>query len=120
MRVQGDHGSDTLQLLLDEGIASAWFHGHSTPCSEVVQAGLGKQTQVVPLGDIAFPGRGREANEPGRDGWAIVTVEQGKVLVEKTTPSFLRDFRLNHWARTADGRLICPPLAEVAWTLGVH
>jgi hypothetical protein len=62
--VQGDHGSETLQLLLDEGIASAWVHGHSTPCLDVVRAGPGGQTEVVPLGDVTFPGRGRQAREP--------------------------------------------------------
>jgi hypothetical protein len=118
--VQGVHGSDTLQLLLDEGIATAWFHGHSTPCPDAVLAGPGGQTQVVPLGDVTFPGRGRYAHEPGEHGWAIVSVEDRTVSVEKRTPPFLRDFRQTKWARTPDGRLICPPLAQVGWELWMH
>jgi hypothetical protein len=87
--VQGDHGSPTLQLLLDEGIASAWCHGHSTPNPQPVQAGPAGKTQVVPLGDIAFPVRGPHKDEAGPDGWALATLGRSMVFVEKKTPPFL-------------------------------
>lgn len=115
--VQGDHGSPTLQVLLDEGIASTWFHGHSTPFPNPVQAGA---TWVVPLGDIAFPGRGPRAHEAGEDGWAIVTLKGNNVLVDKGTPPFLREFRQTKWTRSSDDRLISPTLAEIAWSLGIR
>ena len=81
--MQGDHGSPTLQVLLDEGRAATWFHGHSTPFPNPVQAGKQGATLVVPLGDIAFPGRGSKAHEAGEDGWAIVTLKGNNVLVDK-------------------------------------
>ncbi len=38
------------------------------------RAGPNGSTFVVPRGDIAFPDRGPEVNEPGRDGWALVVI----------------------------------------------
>jgi hypothetical protein len=114
--VQGDHGSPTLQLLLDEGIASAWCHGHSTPNPQPVQAGPAGKTQVVPLGDIAFPVRGPHKDEAGPDGWALATLGRSKVFVEKKTPPFLREFRRTRWACTEEGLLIAPPLVWHAWS----
>jgi hypothetical protein len=112
--VQGEKGSKALQALLDAGIARLWFHGHSTPRPDIVQAGPDGTTTVVPLGDIAFPDRGPELNEPGRGGWALVTIgSDGAIAVEKRTPPHLREFRRSKWTRTPDGLLICPPLAAI-------
>ncbi len=105
--VQGEHGSPTLQLLLDAGLARVWFHGHSTPQPEPALAGPNGSTLVVPLGDVAFPGRGPHADEPGEDGWALLGAS-----AEKVAPPFLREFRRNRWTRTPDGLLIAPPLAQ--------
>jgi RNA polymerase II subunit A small phosphatase-like protein len=79
---------------------------------------------VVPLGDIAFPARGPEVNEPGRDGWALVVIDpDGAITVRKEAPPFLRDFRRNKWHHTSDGLLVCPPLAELgsrrAWPVSM-
>ncbi len=53
-RVQGGHGSPTLDLLLDSQSARFWFHGHSTPVKTLTTVG---KTDVAPLGDIAFANR---------------------------------------------------------------
>jgi hypothetical protein len=113
--VQHDRGSETLQLLLDlADIAPIWFHGHSTPHPDPVRIG---QTLVVPLGDIAFPGRGPDADEPGQNGWAIVDISAAILRMEKKTPPFLREFRRTKWWRTNDDLLICPPLIPLAQRL---
>lgn len=106
--LQGDHGSATLDLLLESRRAQFWFHGHSTPHPEVASLGT---TTVVPLGDVAF---GKDG-EAGADGWA--TLEDGRVA-RKEGPAFLREFRRARWLTLADGRLLCPPLARLAWGRG--
>ena len=114
--VQGDHGSPTLQPLLDAGAVRLWFHGHSTPQPNPTDAGPDGRTLVVPLGDIAFPMRGPKTEEPGRDGWALVTLSALEATVAKTTPACLSYFRRNRWMETHSGLLIAPPLAPLAWT----
>ena len=105
------HGSESLQLLLDAGVARAWFHGHSTPNEAIVRAGPGDACTVVPLGDIAFAGKG--GADPGLKGWARVRREgDGELAVVRETPPFWREFRRHQWLRLPDGRLVAPPLAR--------
>jgi len=110
--IQGETGSPNLQHLLDAGRARVWFHGHSTPSADPVWAGPGKGTLVVPLGDVAFPGRGSRAGEPGPEGWCLSVVDEDEVTVRKETPRFLREFHLRRWTEAGDGLLVCPPLAS--------
>jgi len=107
--VQGDHGSQTLDLLLERGLASFWFHGHSTPIRTVTAVG---RTIVVPLGDVAFSTRGEKHDEPGDDGWSHLQLgEQSHVTRER--PAFWRDYRRRKWIERPGGQLVCPDLA--AW-----
>ena len=69
-----EHGSPTLQRLLDAEVSRAWFHGHSTPNPDPVDAGPNRACRVVPLGDVAFAGRGRAR---GRAGAGRVGVPDG-------------------------------------------
>lgn len=110
--IQGAGGSPTLQTLGDRGIASAWFHGHSVHEPAIRHMG---RTLVVPLDDIAFPMKGPDRDEPGREGWAAVTIDEGEIKVRREAPGFLRDFRRHNWIRTKSGQLISPALAHVAW-----
>ena len=109
---QGSKGSETLQLLVDAGIPGLWLHGHSIPNPDERWVGPAGRTRVVALGDIAFPDRGPFTDEPGADGWALVSLARGDLSVKKRTPPFLRDFRRDRWSRTDEGLLICPTLAE--------
>ena len=105
--VQGDHGSPTLQRLLDADVARVWCHGHSTPVGDVTRVG---RCDVVPLGDVAFAGRGPNAGDPGRHGWATVRFGDGEPSIVKTPPPFWREYRQKLWRTAADGRLVCPDL----------
>lgn len=116
--VQGDLGSPSLQVLLDEGIARVWFHGHSIAFSEPTRAGRAAGTLVVPLGDIAFHASARtpraERCEPGSDGWAVARLHNHEIAVDKSPPPFLREFHRRRWIQK-DDRLIAPTLAAYAW-----
>jgi hypothetical protein len=107
---QGNLGSPTLDLLLDRGVARAWFHGHAIPNPEVVRAGPADACTVVPLGDVAFGGRGVRAEDPGLDGWSYARVSPDAVDVARETPAFWRDYRRGKWKTLPDGRLVCPDL----------
>jgi hypothetical protein len=113
--VQGDHGSPTLQLLLDEEVARVWFHGHSTPQRDPITAGPREKCLVVPLGDIAFPGRGRTADDPGLEGWCYFRFLDGKPSVTKETPPFWRDLRSTRWSQSPDGGLVAPDVQRFLW-----
>jgi Calcineurin-like phosphoesterase len=108
--VQGDHGSPALQALLDAEIAKVWFHGHSIPNREITCAGPNGSTLVVPLGDVAFPGKGPTPDDPGEDGWACVSFS-GLLAVRRERPAFWREYRRRRWHRRPDGQLVCPDLA---------
>ena len=112
---QDTRGSSTLQLLLDATDARAWFHGHSITEPALIRSGQDRRCLLVPLGDIAFPGKGPNASEPGQDGWCLLTVESENIDVKKGTPPFLREFRRNKWLTHEDGRLISPTLVQVCW-----
>lgn len=101
--VQGDHGSPTLDILLEFAVARFWFHGHSTPVRTPQQI---KSCMVVPLGDVAFHG-----GVPGTDGWAILEFGRDGTVLTKASPEFLRSSRQKLWSRTADGLLVHPDLA---------
>jgi hypothetical protein len=101
--VQGDHGSPTLQRLLDAGVARVWCHGHSTPVGDVTVV---DRSTVVPLGDIAFTRSG----EPGPHGFAHVTYADAGPTVVKAAPPFWREYRQKFWRPAPDGRLVCPDL----------
>ena len=113
--VQGQEGSPTLDVLLEEEVARAWFHGHGTPNPVPAHGGRNGMCLVVPLGDIAFPGRGRNANDPGLYGWSYLTFRNGAPVAVKETPPFWRDLRRHHWAQADDGRLVAPDLARFLW-----
>ena len=71
---------------------------------------------MVPLAGIAFPGKGANPDDAGQDGWATVGFEPGKPSPARFDPLFLRDFRRHLWLTTADGRMIAPPLRQIAWS----
>jgi hypothetical protein len=108
--VQGEHGSDTLQMLLDAGVARVWFHGHGTPNPDPIRAGPDDSTLVVPLGDVAFGGRGHTAGDPGLAGWSWTRLTPTEVSVTRDTPPFWRDYRRGKWHATPDRGLVCPDL----------
>ena len=114
---QGDtKGSVSLDLLADAQVAKVWFHGHSICNPEPRKVGREGRTVVVPLADIAFPGKGPQPDDAGKDGWATLSFEDGKALPARFNPAFLRDFRRHLWLKTADGRMIAPPLRQIAWS----
>jgi len=98
--------------LLEAEVAPVWFHGHGTPVTDPVAVGPGKNCLVVPMGDVAFPGRGRAPQDPGLHGWAYAKFRDGEPTVVKETPPFWREFRRHLWATSKDGPLVCPPLAR--------
>ncbi|MBI4871713.1 MAG: metallophosphoesterase [Candidatus Riflebacteria bacterium] len=113
---QGEEaGSESLQFLLDQEIAQVWFHGHSVARPGRQRAGPRGQTLVVPLGDVAFPGRGPEPDLPGTDGWAVAVLRPDGPSVLEESPGFLREFRRRLWPQTPDGLLVCPSLAQAVW-----
>lgn len=107
--LQGEKGSETLQFLLEAGVAWAWFHGHSIPNPEITRAGPDGRTLVVPLGDVAFPGEGPEAEDPGKDGWARIRLGQA-MEVQRERPVFWRDYRRRKWKELETGVLVAPDL----------
>jgi hypothetical protein len=107
-RVQGEHGSATLDVLLDAQVARFWFHAHSTPERDISQAG---KTTVVPLGDLAFQGDAHD--DPGGDGLAILTLDGAGLSVRRETLPFWREYRRHLWTETDLG-LVAPPLARFA------
>jgi hypothetical protein len=108
--LQGEHGSQMLQLLLDAGLARVWCHGHSRPNKEIMPVGATGGTLVVPLGDIAFTSKGPSTGEPGEDGWAFVSFGS-EPTVRRERPEFWRAYRRKHWVPTDGGQLVCPDLA---------
>jgi len=111
-QTQGDEcGSAALQMILDAQVARVWFHGHSTANSTIANAGPDMATVVVPLGDVAFPGRGPEADDPGIDGWCCAGLG-GTLDLARCRPDFWRDYRRRKWKSAAHGLLVCPDLAE--------
>ncbi len=116
-QVQGALGSQRLQFLLDEGPAPGlWFHGHATPHADPVTLKGG--SQVIPLGDIAFSGRDPETDQPGADGWALVTGQPGELSFKKEPPPNLRALARRRWVEAGEGLLVCPQLARWAWGWG--
>lgn len=109
--LQGELGSPTLDLLLDQGVARAWFHGHATPNPGVVRGGPGNRCTVVPLGDVAFAGRGSRADDPGLEGWSYARVGPEEVAIVRETPAFWRDYRRSKWV-AREGMLVCPDLVR--------
>jgi len=107
----GDDGSESLQLLLEAGGPRVWFHGHSMARPEMVRAGPGSRTLVVPLGDIAFAGRGPAADDPGEMGWAVLDAGED-FAVRRERPDFWRDYRRRKWTAVDERRLVCPDLAR--------
>lgn len=101
-RVQGDHGSLSLDPLLDAEISRFWFHGHSTPIKTRTTVG---GTTVVPLGDLAF-----SKGVPGSEGWAILDWSDEQTALHTDPPDFLREVHLRKWRQTPGGRLVHPDL----------
>jgi hypothetical protein len=104
--VQGDHGSPTLDMLLEPAHTTPrfWFHGHSTPVKSPTVIGY---TTVVPLGDVAF-----RHGKPGLDGWAFLAVDDDRHALEVTQPPFWREVQQKHWRHTSQGLLVHPDLAR--------
>jgi hypothetical protein len=103
-QVQGDHGSPTLDLLLEAGLARFWFHGHSTPVRTPVVVG---GTTVVPLGDLAF-----SHGTPGMQSFAILEFKGDEHTLTLEPPVFLRAVRQKQWRQTPDGKLVHPDLVR--------
>lgn len=120
---QDEVGSELLQPLLDEGVASVWFHGHSIRRPEIRSLGRKRSCQVVPLGDIPFQApreqaRFREPYQPGSEGWAWLEWKDRAAVVHRDEPGFLREFYRHHWL-AMDDMLISPTLVQEAWeTMG--
>jgi predicted phosphodiesterase len=110
--LQGEMGSETLQLLLEEGSARAWFHGHASPHPDIRRFGRGEATLVVPLKDIAFASKGLDGDDPGEDGWAVLYGDGADVRRER--PGFWREYRKRKWKAVDERRLVCPDLARWA------
>jgi len=110
--VQGDHGSSSLDCLVEAEFCRYWFHGHSTPQRDIAQWGPNKKTTIVPLGDIAFPMKGQNTDEPGDNGWCWVRLGDF-AKIKRERPHFWRDFRRRKWKELDNGQLVAPPLADV-------
>ena len=114
--IDNDTFLEAYSSLLDDfqaymsGAARAWFHGHATPNPDVVRAGPGDACVVVPLGDVAFGGRGNRAEDPGLAGWSYARVAADAIDVVRGTPPFWRDYRRGKWKVLPDGLLVCPDL----------
>jgi hypothetical protein len=100
--IRGDHGSPTLDTLLQPSIARFWFHDHSTPIREPRQIA---NTTIVPLGDIAF-----HHGESGAHGWSILELDGSSRVLTTTPPSILRESRKKFWTHTPQGLLVHPGL----------
>lgn len=109
--VQGEKGSETLQMLLDAGKAKVWCHGHSVVDEAIVRAGTGESTRVVPLDDIAFPGKGLNADDPGEDGFCLIHFEPA-IQIRRVYPEFWRDYRKRKWKNAGEFGLVCPDLLD--------
>jgi hypothetical protein len=109
--LQGEHGSQSLQLLLDEGIARVWFHGHSTRNIEINKGGPQGRTTIVPLGNITSKDEGHQTKDIGEYGccWACLGNE---LIIKREKPSFWREFSRHKWLRLPNGQLISPSLAR--------
>lgn len=101
--VQGDHGSETLQMLLDAEVAGYWFHGHSCPVDTIAAYGPNGRTTVVPLHDVGF---GHPSDDPGQNGHCWLCPGERRFL--RDTPPCWRDFRRKHWTSTPEGLLVSP------------
>lgn len=109
--LQNDHGSPTLDVLLDRPFARFWFHGHSTPILAPTPI---NQTLIVPLGDLAFSNRGSRHGDPGLDGWALLDLHpDGSHTLHREAPPFWRDLRRRHWHALPGGLLVHPALARL-------
>jgi len=102
--MQGDHGSPTLDTLLDPPITRFWFHGHSTPVREPRQI---ENNTIVPLDDIAF-----HQGEPGFHGWSVLELDGPTHTLITAPPPFLREYRQKFWTRTPQGLLVHPDLTR--------
>lgn len=111
--LQGEHGSEILQCLLDGSATRVWFHGHACPNPAITRAGPHGGVLVVPLKDIAFPSEGPARDDPGEDGWALLRTGHG-CEVRRERPEFWREYRRRKWKADREGRLICPDLARWA------
>jgi predicted phosphodiesterase len=108
---QGDGGAPSLEVLLDARIAKVWFHGHTIRNPAIATGGRVGSMTIVPLGDVAFPGKGSGADDPGEDAWARVCFEPS-LFVERKRPDCWREFRRRRWLRQTDGQLVCPTLVR--------
>ncbi len=108
--LQGEKGSDILQLLLDAGLVRTWFHGHSVPDPAITRCGPGDCSIVVPLHDVAFSCKGPQGDDPGVDGWAIY--HRGRRDVSRTRPDFWRDYRRRKWKEVQGRQLVSPDLSR--------
>lgn len=111
-----DKGSPSIETLLDERKMRVWFHGHSIPDPVIQRLGPDQGTLVVPLADVAFPGRGEHADDPDPHemGWCWVRLDDERTH-ERTRPGFWRDYRRRRWTAMPDGQLIAPDLARAPW-----
>jgi hypothetical protein len=116
--LQKDGGSPRLDPLAAAGTARVWCHGHSIRDEAIQRVGPGARSLVVPLHDVAFPLDGPDAGKISQAGWAWVSFGGDDVQVVRETPSWIRSYDRRYWHELDDGRLVCPPLAHLALSLG--
>lgn len=109
--LQGEKGSETLQMLLDAQKAKVWCHGHSIIDNSIAQRGPENSIWVVPLEDIAFPGKGLKADDPGEDGFCIIQFGE-EITIKREHPDFWREYRRRKWKEIEGFGLVCPDLMD--------
>ncbi len=108
---QGEHGASILDLIADTEICRYWFHGHSTPNMAIEKFGPNLNTQIIPLGDIAFPAKRNTPDVPGDNGWCRLTLGSDETITRER-PGFWRDFRKSKWRTLPNGQLLSPSLSD--------
>jgi len=108
-KVQGISGSKNLDFLLEGESCRYWFHGHSTPNMDIGAYGPAGRTTVVPLGDVAFPMKGLNMDDPGDNAWCCFSPGQPDSITRER-PEFWRDYRKQKWQEMPNGQLVAPPL----------
>jgi predicted phosphodiesterase len=101
-------GSPTLDMLLDQPLAKAWFHGHgvTNPAIQNIHG-----CQIVPLGEVAFNMKGQNPGTPGLEGWARLQI--GPTLqITREPPPFWRDYHQKRWTKAGFWGLVSPDLVQ--------
>ncbi len=68
-------------------------------------------TWVVPLEDLAFPGKGLNADDPGEDAFCIIQFCE-EITIRREHPDFWREYRRHKWKEIEGFGLVCPDLLD--------